>query len=448
MRNIKKIISVALCIVFAVYPLTASVFSAVTVNDYEIPTDQSVKTVTPNILLYCQDREQYLYTKGAGEELNVSASVKMMVGAVALELYGDRLDEIVTVTKEHLDGVQGLTVGIRAGNKVTYDYLLHAVLMRGANDAATILARLYTGNLNDFLELLNEKAKACGAENTSYKNVTGLYADGMTTTLYDQIKIAQYAASVSGFLQFTSKDTYVLHQTDELELRTLNNRNSLVRSTTKYKTEGVTGMCYGTTDESGDVLVVSAEIGGMTYFMALYGGTEYEDEKTKELETSVYADARALLEYASDGFGFITVLSEGKPMCEVDVKYNTTTDVVQLVAESEVKLYLPTDIDMENDLEYRITVYEETLCAPVQEGQIEGQVAVYYAGNELCRADLVTKTPISRNKILYVIDCIEEFTTSRRFIITLIVFAIAAPAYILISSAIRYAIKKKRRRLR
>ncbi|MBR6535164.1 MAG: D-alanyl-D-alanine carboxypeptidase [Clostridia bacterium] len=448
MKAIKKITALFACISFVVSVLAVSAFAEVTVNDYEIPIDSSIETVTPNVLLYCVDRDQYLYAKGAEQSVNVSASVKMMVGAVALELYGDKLDEIVTVTQELLEGAQGYNVGLKKGEKVTYGYLLSAVLMRGANDAATVLARLYNGNLNDFLALMNEKAKACGAENTSYKNVTGLYADGMTTTLYDQIKIAQYAASVEGLLEMTSKDTYVLHQTDELELKTLNNRNGLVRSTTKYKTEGVTGLCYGTTDESGDVLMVSAEIGGMTYFMALYGGTEYENEDDKTLETSVYVDARTLLKYASEGFGFKTVLSTGKPLCEVPVKYNTTVDSVHLVAESEITLYLPTTLDVEKDLKYEITVFKESLDAPVQEGQAEGRVTVYYAGQQLCSADLVTKNPVSRNKILYVIDQIEEFTSSRRFVITVIVFLLIALAYVLITSAVRHAMKKKRRRLR
>ena len=88
------------------------------------------------------------------------------------------------------------------------------------------------------------------------------------------------------------------------------------------------------------------------------------------------------------------------------------------------------------------------LEAPIEEGQAEGQVIVLYEGKEICRADLVTKTPVSRNKILYVLDRIEEFTSSRRFIVTLIIFVLLLIVYVLISSVVRHKMKKKRRRLR
>lgn len=88
------------------------------------------------------------------------------------------------------------------------------------------------------------------------------------------------------------------------------------------------------------------------------------------------------------------------------------------------------------------------LEAPVSEGQAEGQVIVTYDGQEICRADLVTKNPVSRNKILYVLDMIEEFTSSRRFILTVVIFVLLLIVYVLISSVVRYRMKNKRRRLR
>ncbi len=410
-------------------------------HDYDIPISDKVKTETPNVLLYCDDHDQYLYSKGASDILFTSAAVKLMVGAVALELYADRLDEVITVTDDLLEGSQGLVMYLDKGDTVTVNYLIHAVLMYGANDASTILARLHTGNINDFIQVMNEKAKSCGAKNTVYKNVTGLYADGMTTTLYDQIKIAEYAAGVKGLTDITVKEKYVPDKGECSIAKTVNSRNLLI---TKYQTAGVNGMCYGSTDESGDVLIVSAVIGGMTYYMALYGGTTEEGQTEK----SVFADAISLLEYAQEGFGFVTVLSSGKLMCETKVKYNTTVDTVALVPESDVMLYLPLNIDTEKDLQYRIVVYKEALDAPVQEGQEEGKVIVSYNGKEICSAALVTKNPVSRNKILYVIDCIEEFTSDRRFLITVGVFAVLVIVYILISSIIRQRLKKRRRRLR
>jgi hypothetical protein len=121
---------------------------------------------------------------------------------------------------------------------------------------------------------------------------------------------------------------------------------------------------------------------------------------------------------------------------------------VALVPEDDVTLYLPLDLDIEKDLEYNVIVYNEELSAPVSEGQAEGQVVVKYDGQEICRADLITKNPVSRNKILYVLDRIEEFTSSRRFIITLIIFVLLLIVYVLISAIVHHRMKKRRRKLR
>lgn len=417
----------------------------VQVSDYVIPADESVQALSTNAALYCEDRQQYMYTKGANELINVSALAKLMTGAVALELYRDRLNEEVTMTRELLEGVEGLVIYLEVGETVTVNDLLHATLMGGANDAAMVLARLYTGNINDFIDLMNEKAKTAGAVNTTYKNVTGLHAEGMTTTLYDQIKIARYAAGVEGLTDITSKDKYIIPKTKYTTTRTVLSRNHLVSTyrDTRYKTEGVTGLCYGSTDESGDVLLVSAVRGGMTYYMAFYGGSVSESD-----EIEVCYDAVSMLEYAEEGFGFVDVLSTKKLLSEVSVKYNSTTDTVGLVPEADVTLYLPLSLDVKNDLEYSVVVYSEELSAPVEEGQTEGMIIVSYEGQELCRADLVTKNPVSRNGILYMLDRIEEFTTSRRFIITVLAFILLLVVYVLISAVIRHRLKKRRRRLR
>ena len=228
-------------------------------------------------------------------------------------------------------------------------------------------------------------------------------------------------------------------------LRTILSRNHLVSTyrDTRYKTEGVTGLCYGSTDESGDVLLVSAQRGGMTYYMAFYGGGVSESD-----ENEVCYDAVSMLEYAEEGFGFVDVLSTKKLMSEVNVKYNSTTDTVGLVPEADVTLYLPLSLDVKKDLDYSIVVYNKELSAPVEEGRAEGQVIVSYEGQELCRADLVTKNPVSRNNILYSLDRIEEFTTSRRFIVTALIFVLLLIAYVLISAAVKHKMKKRRRRLR
>ena len=150
-RLIKKTALISVCLLI-ILSFALNVGAAVQVSDYVIPISGELEAECPNAVLYCDDREQYLYSKGASEMLHVSAFAKLMVGAVALELYADRLDEKVLITNELLEGSSGLVIYLEKGETLTIEQLLHATLMGGANDAATVLARLYSLNNHIFTE--------------------------------------------------------------------------------------------------------------------------------------------------------------------------------------------------------------------------------------------------------------------------------------------------------
>ncbi len=450
----KKLITLILCLCFVFSPLT--VFAEGEEQDeqnkgeiynYVIPNDSTVQTLSPNIIMYCKDTDTVMYHKNEKKIIEPGSFVKVMVGAVALELYRDRLDETVTIDPLLIAGAQGLSIQLTSGETVTVKDLLYALMLMGANDAAVVLSRLHTGNSEDFIELMNEKVKSLGAQNTVYKNVTGLHAEGMVTTLNDTVKIIDYAAGVEGFLDITSTDRYVIPENSVKDERTLITRNCLLSKyrDTRYKTSDVTGMNYGSTAEAGECLIATATKGGLTYYIAVNGGFVTRDT---EKELTVFKDTLTLLTHAEEDFIYTKVLSKKKSYGQMPVKYNSTSNEAKLVPTDDVVLYMSKRIDTSTEIEYRITTYEKAVAAPVSKGQVVGKMSAYYRGVKLCTVPVSINEDIEQNRILYFLDKIEELTRSTFFIVSAIVFAGLLIVYISITGIVSMGKKRGRKRLK
>ncbi len=388
-----------------------------------------------------------MYRKNERKIIEPGSFVKVMVGALALELYRDRLDEQILLDGLMIAGAQGISIQLTAGERLTVRDLIYALMLLGANDAAVVLSRLHTGKSEDFIELMNQKAAELGAENTTYKNVTGLHAEGMVTTLYDMLKIIDYAAGVEGFLAITSTDKYVIPENDIKDERTVVTRNCLLSRyrDTRYKTSDVTGMNYGSTAEAGECLVATATRGGLTYYIAINGGYVTRDT---EKALTVFEDAITLLSHAEDDFIYVKLLSAKKSYGQVGVKYNSTSDTVDLVPTDDVVLYMSRHIDINSDIDYRVTTYEKEVSAPIKKGQVVGKLSAYYDGVKLCTVPMAVGEDIEQNRILYYLDKIDQTTSTPFFIVTAIVFAALLLLYALITHLVTKSKKNRNGRLK
>ncbi len=448
----RRIISLVICLcticsLFCAVAQASEPQVSAQIFDYVIPNDSGISTLSSNVILYCKDTNTVMYHKNEKKIIEPGSFVKVMVGALALELYRDRLDEQVKIDPMLVAGSSGLSIQLEAGETVTVKDLLYGLMLMGANDAAMVLSRLHTGKTEDFVQLMNEKAEQIGAKNTVYKNVTGLHAEGMLTTLNDTVKVIDYAAGVEGFLSITSTDRYEIPENEIKDKRTLITRNCLLSRyrDTRYKTEEVTGMSYGSTAEAGECLIATVNRGGMTYYIAVNGGYVTRDTEKK---LTVFEDARTLISHAEDDFIFSKILSVKKSYGQVGVKYNSTSDYADLVPASDVVLYMPKHINASNDIEYRITTYERQVPAPIEEGTVVGKLSAYYEGVKLCTVPVAVNEDVDQNRILYFLDQMESISLSPFFLVTVFVFLSSLLLWWVITMIISAGKKKRKKRLR
>ncbi|MBQ7821732.1 MAG: D-alanyl-D-alanine carboxypeptidase [Clostridia bacterium] len=195
-----------------------------------------------------------MYEKNAHERLPMASTTKIMTALVALE-YADK-NAVVTVPAEAV-GVEGSSVCLKAGESMTLEELLYAVMLESANDAAAAVAYIVGGSIEDFALMMNEKAQSLGLTDTSFANPHGLDAENHYTTAHDLARIAAEAMKNEDFRTIVSTYRYKIPMS-ESGYRYLMNHNKLLKM---Y--DGALGVKTGFTKKSGRCLVSAAERDGL-----------------------------------------------------------------------------------------------------------------------------------------------------------------------------------------
>ncbi len=390
--------------------------------------------------LYNIENSQAIYTYNPEVKVYPTSTVKIMVGIIALESLADRLDEKVTITRDMLSEVSGNNIKLQVGEEVKINDLIGALLVNGANDAAYALAYTVSGNVRDFVQLMNAKAASAevGAYDTVYTNPTGIHDENMTTTAKDTCNIALYAyKNVPSFMDYASALKWTMEATNMRKAYTIYNRNCLLSLyyEDSYYYDKARGMNAGSTYEAGYCVVTTAsgDVGGntLTYLAVVMDAQSVNDTVYS------YVNAKKLLDWAFDSYIYVDVLSPEQTICELPVTLATGIDYVTLVSKDSLRIYLPKDTDIDTDISLTWSTNSNELQAPIEKGESVGYVFALYKGDLIGKAELITTADISRSDLLYALYKIRQFTKSRGFIGALIAAIVLAIAYVLGSAYMR-----------
>lgn len=199
--------------------------------------------------------ETVLYEKNADAVLPMASTTKLMTALVAAESCD--LDAVVTVPEAAV-GVEGSSVYLKKGERITVRELLYGALLSSGNDAAQALAyHCGNGDLEKFVSGMNERARQMGLIYTNFENPSGLPADGHQTTARELAQIG-LAVSRNKFLaEVVATESVTLRNADGFARR-YENHNSLLKL---Y--EYADGMKTGFTKTAGRCLVSSATKNGI-----------------------------------------------------------------------------------------------------------------------------------------------------------------------------------------
>lgn len=200
-------------------------------------------------ILMDMDSGRILYEKNIDEQRLIASITKIMTATLAIE--SGKLDDVVTVGEEVLS-MYGSNIYIELHEKMTLRNLVYGLIMRSGNDAAIVIATYIGKTEEQFVEMMNQKAKEIGMTNTIFHNSHGL--DEVTqnySTARDMALLSSYAYQLDEYRKISGTTKYVVKGEEKTYL--WYNRNKLLKSY-EFATGGKTGY----TPSAGRTLVTTA----------------------------------------------------------------------------------------------------------------------------------------------------------------------------------------------
>ncbi len=302
-----------------------------------------------------------LFEENADEPLPMASITKLM----GLILVGEAIengelsrDDMLTCS-DYAKTMGGSEIWLKAGEQMSVDDLLKAILIGSANDAMVVVAEKLGGTEDGFVKLMNQKAAELGLKNTNFINCTGFDEDGHYTSARDVATLALELQAYPELLEYAMVWMDSLRNGETM----LVNTNRLVRF---Y--EGCTGLKTGTTDAAGHCLCATAKREELE-LCAVVLGCKSSDER--------FEATKELLNY---GFGNYCVYKAEEPVLEPLPVVHGTAEQVKLKATPPESIVLTKEDAA--DITVEIPQLKE-ITAPVSEGQLLGEVHLLSGGKEI-----------------------------------------------------------------
>jgi D-alanyl-D-alanine carboxypeptidase (penicillin-binding protein 5/6) len=322
-------------------------------------------------MVYCENTGQTIYVKNIDKKLYPYSITKLMTALLVVQKCP--LDKKVTVSEDAAS--QGdSTIHLKKGEVVTVEELLYGALLNSGNDAAYALgeAACGTGNMKEFLQLMNQTAENIGCSHTHFSNPNGISSKNNYTTASDFMKIARVALANDTVRKIAGTKRYHMTATNKSSGRTFINHCSLVLR------KGSTGVIAGKTGNwkgKGSSIAAVYNKNGLELCIVVLNDTELK-------RTS---DVNKLISYARQKVKGICAVKQGKNVGKVHVNGGAKTSLKVYTAENGYA-YLPKE-GSKKLIKGKAEI-DQGLKAPVKAGQEVGSYKIYVNG------ELVNSIPL------------------------------------------------------
>ncbi|HHU42877.1 MAG: D-alanyl-D-alanine carboxypeptidase family protein [Bacillota bacterium] len=311
------------------------------VKTYAASTGMAVVEVTT---------KRTLFESNANQRMPMASTTKAMTALVVLE--NSELDEMVTVPRQAV-GVEGSSIYLKEGEKLTVKELLYGLMLRSGNDAAVALALHVGGSLDGFANMMNEKAKQLGLKNTHFTNPHGLHDDNHYTTAYDLAICSAYAMQNKDFAEIVGAKSYTINSPQGK--RYLVNKNKIL---TTY--EGGTGVKIGFTKKAGRCLIASSEREGLKVVAVVLNCGP------------MFQECSRLMDKAHNEYKMVKVFEKGERLSKLLVDGGREKFVDAVINED---IMLPMKKDGSDKFSFKL-ILPDKLDAPIKKDMKVGEIEI------------------------------------------------------------------------
>lgn len=335
------------------------------------------ETLSPGVILMEESTGTILYEKNSDEAHYPASITKIMTTLLALE--NGNLSDMVTFSDDAINNTEGSGIARDYGEQMTLEQCLYGVMLESANECAYAVAEHVGGTVENFVDMMNAKAKELGCTNTHFANPHGLQDENHYTTAHDMALIAQAAYQNETFRIIIGTKMYTIPPTNKhAEETVLRNHHDMLctyhNANRKYLYPYCVGGKTGYTATANSTLVTYAEKDGMTLICVVMN-TQSPNQ---------FIDTVNLFDYAFDNFQVLNV-------AENDTDYSTETTVdngnldniapfVELDKDAVIVLPKTAEFsDTSSSVEYNDS-----------DPEIAGSITYTYAGRNVGKADIKT----------------------------------------------------------
>lgn len=383
----------------AVLPTFAIVDKNDTKTSSYITQESSIQT-TANPTFDFQSASQILIEQNTGTILFANAENEQMLPAsvtkiMTILLIMDAIDNgqlslTDTVTcSANASKIGGSQIWFKEGEQLTIDEALKCICVVSANDVCIAMAELLAGNEANFVQMMNEKAKELGMENTHFMNAHGIDEENHFSCAKD---IAIMSRELMTKHPDITKYTTIWMDTIRQGTFNLTNTNKLLKS---Y--DGITGLKTGSTSAAGFNLSATATRNGLSLIAVVLKAPSSEI-RNKEITE--------LLNYGFSSYEMQTYAKKGETLDSIHINKHIGNTVDIQVAQDVTQVVEKGKIPNVT----RNVKLNENITAPLKSNDIIGQVIFTNEnGESIAQSDIIVTQDVTRSTFL---EYLKEMLTS------------------------------------
>lgn len=316
-----------------------------------------------SMIAYEMNSGRVLYSNNVDEQRSVASISKIMTAIIACE--SGKLDDMVVIGDE-INKSYGSGIYISKDEEMSLRNLVYGLMLRSGNDASYSIAKYIGGSVDNFVDMMNLKAKEIGMNNTIFNNPNGLEDNGGNiSTAYDMAILTSYAMKNEDYRVITSTKKHTV-KTNKNYYSWVNKNKLLFNY--KYTTGGKTGF----TEKARRTLVTTASNSNMDIvIVTLNDGNDFNDHVNmynklfseykgynilKKGNIDIFNKDNNTSIYIEDGFKYPLSNNEKD---NIYIKYNIDNDL-----DNKVFVYLDDKLLFESNV-YKIYNEKVTLLKKI-----------------------------------------------------------------------------------
>ncbi len=334
--------------------------------------------IAPNALVYDLTYQKILYAKNINEKIANASTTKILTAIVAYE--NSNMEDVVEISTKAAS-IGGSKINLRKGDKVKMDSLMKGLLISSGNDAAIAIAEHVGGSVENFCNLMNERAIELGAQNTNFVTPHGLDNEEHYTTLNDLLIFSKYFMQIPYLREIVDTERTVIK---------INNYEKELRSTNEmlFLYDGVNGIKTGYTSKAGRCLITAISSGDRD-LITMVLGCETKKQRTEE--------TIKLISYGYGEFEEVDICENMQKIFDIRIR-KAIKEKYKLEINGDRKHLLRKE--EKNNIKYQYEV-AEVLTAPIERDTLLGKIKVYIDDTIISEIDIKAPFTIERKDVFY-----------------------------------------------